>query len=534
MLSAMSMPSRAVAPPALNPNDSLVIDAQHITPSMLVALARHRPRLSFAPAVLQRLDTDRAVVERHLASGAPVYGLNTGLGGNLGYRLTPQETLAYQRQIIQGRMIGMGEALPEDVVRAALLVRVLSVARGRTGVSPGAAQAVLNLLDRGITPVVPRWGSIGAGDLGLTAHLVAPILGLGEARYQDRVMTGQQALAAAGLEPATLLAKDGLGLINASPVTAGYAAVVLRELAQALLLSSAVSALTDEGYAANLSVFDPRIAQARPTGRQAEAAALFRCWLAGSSLGDGPPRSIQDAVSIRTVAQNFGATYAVVELLHRAVEDEINGCSDSPLVLADSNEMLSTPNFHMPLIAIAADAMAVAVTQLAAAAVQRIIKLQTPHLSGLPKYLSPVGGASVGFNAMQKTAAALYAEIRLKAAPAALDAFPVSDTVEDHATQAMLALRKLDEQQRVYRHLVALEALVAAQAVDLRQSRQLGAGSQWVHSTVRAVVPPLHEDRPNGPDAMSVHAALFAGPLYASLHTLAGDHPQVASLSHLL
>ena len=494
-----------------------LIDSAFISCDQLANWARGKYHFAFAPAAVQRLERDRQVVEKHLAAGAPVYGLNTGLGGNLGFRLSDGDLLAFQEQLILGRMIGMGEPLPLDVVRAAQLARVIGFARGGTGVTVGAAQAVMALLDHGITPVVPMLGSISAGDLGLCAHMAAPVIGHGEAFFEGRRYPGADALKAAGLTPVQLQPKDGLGLINASPVTAGYAAMVAADLGQLLLLAAAVAALADEGYAANLNVFDPRIAAARPAGAQSAASVLFRALLAGSSLHDQPARSIQDAISFRTVAQVFGSTYAAFATLGDAVEAEINGISDSPLVFASDDEMVSSPNFHPPMIALAFDSMAIALTHLASASVQRLIKLQNPVLSGLPKYLSPVGGASVGFNAMQKTAAALHAEIRLKATPASLDAVVVSDTVEDHATHALLCVRKLDEQLRLMRHLVAVEALVAVQAVDLRSSARLGAGSQQVFDAVRSVVPRLQADRPCGPDAMAVQAKLFAADTQVAL-----------------
>lgn len=511
-----------------------VIDNQHLELSRVLALARSARRFRFADTVQARLLADRTVIERHLEAGEPVYGLNTGLGGNIGYRLTPQETLAWQRQIIAGRMIGVGDPLPDEVVRTALLLRVCALARGGTGVSLQAAQALLDLLNHGITPVVPQWGSIGAGDLGLSAHLVAPIIGLGQVRLGGRTMDAAQALREAGLTEAALQAKDGLGLINASPITAALGVATVREASRVLLVALAVSALCLEGYAANLSVFDRRIAAARSAGDQVAVAGLVRALLGGSVLGKGPPRSIQDAVSLRTPAQNFGAAYPLLRLLHDAVEAEVNGRAESPLVFADTGEMLSTPNFHTPMMAVAADALAIALVQLSAASVQRIIKLQTPHLSGLPKYLSPVGGASVGFNAMQKTAAALHAQVRLHASPAALDAFPVSDTVEDHAPQTPLALRKLGDSLRALRHLVAIEALVAAQAVDLRQAGGLGAGTQLLQSALRAVVPALAQDRPPGPDAAKVEGLLFADPLYEGLRSLASQSEDAESLRRLL
>ena len=498
-----------------------VLDAAPTSAVTLVALARSTSRFSFSPAALDRMRADRKIVETYIASGDPVYGLNTALGGNLGYRLDAGEVVAFQEQLICGRMIGMGEPLPQDVVRAALLARCVSLAKGGSGVSIAAAAALLALLDRGVTPVVPMLGSISAGDLGLCAHMVAPLIGQGEAFFQGKRRSGADALAAAGLAPVALQAKDGLGLINASPLTAGFAAVVSCRLSDTLLTAAAVAALADEGYAANLNVFDARIAAARPAGAQPAAAALFRALLAGSNLYDSPPRSIQDAISFRTLAQVFGSSYAARASLANAVDAEINGNSDSPIVFAEG-DMLSSPNFHPTMVALSFDSMAIALTHLASASVQRVIKLQTPHLSGLPKYLSPVGGASVGFNALQKTAAALFAEIKLKAAPASLDAIVVSDTVEDHATQAMLCVRKLAEQLQLVRYLLAIEALVAAQAVDLRQATRLGVGSQLIFDAVRSVVPVLQQDRPPGPDAMAVHGALFSESVSGALHALAG------------
>lgn len=497
------------------------IDAEILGLSTLVDWARSDTPFVLAPAALDRLAADRAVVERHVAEGKPVYGLNTGLGGNLGYRLADDEVVDFQRRLIRGRMIGMGEPMPVDVVRCAMLARVCSLARGGSGVSPQAAQALLALFNAGITPVVPSIGSIGAGDLGLCAHMVAPVIGEGEVFVGGRRIDAAQALQQAGLTPAQLQPKDGLGLINASPLTAGFAAVVADALDRLLLRGAAVAALAVEGYAANLDVYDPRIASARPAGAQPGAAALFRALLAGSSLHGIAARSIQDAISFRTTAQVYGAVYGAHASLREAVDAEINGTSDSPIVFAAQGDMVSSPNFHTSMIALTFDAMAIALVQLASASVQRIIKLQTPHLSGLPRYLSPVGGASVGFNAMQKTAAALHAEIRLHAAPASTDAIVVSDTVEDHATHAMLAVRKLAAQMNLLQYLLGIEAMVAAQAVDLRPSAGLGAGSAAVHAQVRQVVAPLEQDRPPGRDAMAVAQALDCARLNTALRAIA-------------
>ena len=375
-----------------------------------VALVQGETRVAFAPAALDRIARARAVVERHAAGEAPIYGLNTGLGGNLAHRLDPAGIAAFQAQMILGRCVGVGEPLTPATGRAALLARILGAAAGGPGLSPHVAGLLVAMFNAGIAPVIPARGSIGAGDLGLCAHLGAVVIGHGEAWIGGRRMPGAAALAQAGLQPAVLGAKDGVGLINASAVCVGHAALVLHELAALLVLATAIAALSCEGYAANTAIFDPRIAAARPAPGQAEAAAWFRALLLASG-----GRSIQDALCFRTLAPVFGTALVAFDRAARVVEIELNAAADNPLVLVDDGVILSTANFHTAALALAFDTLAIALTHLATGSAYRVAKLMTPGLSGLPKYLSPAGGASVGLNALQKTAAALHGEIRLRA-----------------------------------------------------------------------------------------------------------------------
>ena len=488
----------------------LALDGRPIGLRSVVALADGPVTLTLSAELAARLAAARAVVEAYLADGSePVYGLNTGLGGNIAYRLKPDEITPFQEQMIVGRCIGMGEPLPERLCRAALFCLIVGLARGGSGLTPAVLDRLIAMLAAGVTPVIPRHGSIGAGDLGLAAHLAAVVIGRGEAWFGGRRMPGAEALAAAGLPAASLGAKDGLALLNASPIATAHGALTLAALEGLLLEAAATAALSMEGYAANPAIFDPRLAAARPAAGQVAAAALFRAFLAGSALAaPGAARAIQDALSFRCLAPMFGTALDALGHAAREIEIELNGTVDNPLVLVEDGTIRSTANFHTPALALAFDTLAIALTQLAFAGVQRIQKLMAPHLSQLPKYLSPVGGASTGFNSLQKTAAALYAEIRLKAAPASLDAVPVSDVVEDHAPQTPLAIAKLADQIALCRKLVAIEAMVAAQAVDLRGLTPLGAGSRLIHGAVRAAVPRLEADRETGPDAMRVLAAL--------------------------
>lgn len=500
----------------------LDLDGGPISLRRIAELARGPADIRLSDGVRTRLAQARAVVESYLADGSvPVYGLNTGLGGNVRYRLKPEEIQPFQEQMIVGRCIGMGPPLAEPLCRAVLAARIVGLAQGGSGLSPALLDLLIAMLRTGVTPVIPSRGSIGAGDLGLVAHLAAVVIGRGEAWFGGRILPGAEALAAAGLAPATLGAKDGLGLLNASPVTTAHGALTLVALEDLLLQAAATATLAMEGYGANPAILDPRLAAARPAGGQVEATRLFRAMMAGSALlAPGAARAIQDALSFRTLGPLFGVAFAALAHAAREVEIELNGAVDNPLVLIDDGIILSTTNFHTPAIALAFDTLAIALTHLASAGVQRIQKLMNPHLSGLPKYLSPVGGASTGFNSLQKTAAALYGEIRLEAGPASLDAVPVSEIVEDHAPQSPLTIAKLARQMALFRMLVAIEAMVAAQAADLRGFVPLGAGSGLIHRAVRSVVPKLDADRETGPDAMKV-LAMLTPELAGSLRPLA-------------
>ncbi len=490
----------------------------------LEAAARPGTRVALSGAARARVVAARAVVERYAAGDEPVYGLNTGLGGNLGYRLTPDEVEAFQVQLIRGRCIGVGEPFPEPVARLMLLCRIVGLAAGGSGLSPAVLDLMVAMFDAGITPVIPGRGSIGAADLGLCAHIGLAVIGRGEVFVRGARRPAAEALAEAGLAPARLGAKDGLAILNSSAVCCGHAVAVLREFADLALLSAAVAALSCEGYAANLAIFDPRLAAARPARGQERAAALFRSALAGSALhAPGAARSIQDALSFRTLAPVVGTALAAFEAAVDSVEAEVNSAADNPLVLAEDGLILSTANFHTPAIALAFDALAIAGAHLATGVAWRAAKMLDARMTGLPRYLSPVGGAATGFNSLGKTAAALHAEVRLRAMPASLDALPVSDGVEDHAPQTPLTIRKLAEQVEPLRMLVAVEALVAAQAVDLRAPPRLAPVTRLLHAAIRGAAPRLDEDRETGPDVDRVVALLRGPELVGALREALGD-----------
>lgn len=481
-----------------------------ISLAQFVDLAAEGTTLVLAPAAIDAIARSRRIVDRHAASDSPVYGLNTGLGGNLEHRIPADALSAFQTQIIRGRMIALGDALPQAHCRAALLCRIVELAGGRTGVSQAAIDALIAMFNRGVTPVIPRHGSLGASDIGLVSHLVAPAIGLGEAWVDGQRMSGASALAAAGLAPCSLSPKDGLGLISHGSVTTSSAALVLAAISRHIREQFAVACLAFESYRGNPSIFDARLHAARPAAGQAEAAAHMRHGLAGGPLYKaGGPARIQDALCFREIAPVMGTLLAACNTAIEAAEIELNGTTCSPLVLPDDGEMLSSPNFHPSSLALALDALSIALAHYAWSSALRICKLMTASLSGLPKYLSPVGGGSAGYVSLQKTAGALYAEIRSRTMPSMLDSLPVSDTVEDMAPLAFLAARKIEEQLPALRYLSAIEATVAAQALDLRSAADFaGTAARLVHDAVRARVPRLDTDREPSLDVEQARIAL--------------------------
>jgi histidine ammonia-lyase len=489
-----------------------------VTIADVVLVARGHARVALAPDARMRISTARAVVERLAQSGTPIYGVNLALGANTGKPIPADDLSAYQERAVAGRAVGVGPRFPTEVVRAMLFARTASMAVGGSGVSPAVLDALLAMLNADVHPVVPTLGSIGAADLAPLAHLVLPLTGRGCAEYGGETLPGDLALARARLAPVRLAAKDGLALISANAASVGHGALVLRDCADALDALNIAAALSLEGFRANLSPLDPRVQAARPAPGQREIAARMATLLADAQLWQaGAARRVQDPVSLRCVSQVHGAARDALDAARDHVELELNCAADSPLVLTEWGEMLSTGNFHVPGLAIAFDTLGLALAHTAMLCVQRCQKLLSPALSGLPLHLTRHGPEHSGFAAVQKTLVALYSAIRHLAHPASLDGVPVSEMVEDHAPMALRTVAKTGEIVEHLRLLAAAELLVAAQAVDLRElpPAALGAGTRAARSAVRAIVPMLDHDRPLGPDIESIERAIRAGALPA-------------------
>ncbi|MEP7276247.1 MAG: aromatic amino acid ammonia-lyase [Betaproteobacteria bacterium] len=490
---------------------TLRVGALRVTLADVARVAREAAPVALAGAARERIAAARAVVLRIAVSDTPVYGVNSALGANTGRRLSPDDLADYQRRAIRARAVGVGPAYDRASVRAMMFARIAGLAQGGSGISLEALDALIAMLNRGVHPRVPRFGSIGVADLPQLSHLALPLIGEGEAEFGGTVLPGAQALARAGLVPVNLGAKDGLALISANAATVGRAALVVADALQLADAWLAAIALSFEGFRANLSPLDPRAIDARPAPGQAQVAARLRAMMRDSALQAGAARRVQDPVSLRVVAQVHGALHAALDNVREQVEIELNSAAESPLVVDDV--MLSNGNFHVPALAQALDTAAIALAQASSMGVGRTLRFMTPALTDLPLQLTRRGPAHSGFATIQKTLTALWAEIRQRANPASLDFLPVSESVEDHATMALAGVEKLAEIVERARYIVAFELVVAAQAVDLRElaPASLGAGTRSTYAGVRRHVAMLDEDRPLGPDVERVAAAIAAG-----------------------
>jgi histidine ammonia-lyase len=490
----------------------LPLTGRDLTPADLAAVARQRRAVAVAPTAWQRLEAGRAVVEAMLAGDAPVYGLNTGLGERVVHRLPADVLAEFSRLTVLGRADAAGPALPAEAARAAMAARLNGLVLGAAGASPAVARHLEALLNAEMHPLIPAQGSIGAGDLCQLAHIGLGLVGEGEMEHRGEILPAGEALARAGLKPLALGPKDGLALINASSVTAGRAALVLEDAAALMDLMQIAAALSMEGYRANLSPIDPRVVAARPAPGQEAAATELRAMLVGGALTEpGAARRVQDPISLRCVAPCHGAVQAALDFARPAVDAELNGSSDNPMVLIEDGEMLSTGNFHTPALALALDTLCLALAQAAALCLARWCKLLFARLSGLPGNLSPHAPARSGMAPLMKTGEALMGEIRHEAQPSPGEVSWAADGVEDHRTNAPLAARRAESLIGHMRRLVAIELLVAAQAVDLAAPPGLGRGTAAAHAAIRAVVAPLDQDRSLAGDIARIERELVSG-----------------------
>ena len=491
----------------------------------VVAVARGGARVRVSDDALARVRQARDVVERVLASGQAVYGLNTGVGTFYRHRLSPEELPRFSFATVADQMASYGRLLATDVVRAMMLVRANGMAKAGVGVRRELVELIAGALNAGVHPVVREVGSVGQGDLSEMSDIGKVLIGIGRAEVDGRVMPGRDALAAVGLEPIELAAKEALALISANGVTLGRGALVLSDVADLVDAQQLAAALSLEGFAANLSIIHPVAARLQPQIGVNTAATRLRELLEGSVLWEpGVARNLQDPLSFRCVPRTHGALYDALAYARSTLESELNAAGDNPLVLVDAGTIISVGNFDVAAVAMAFDLVRMAIANAVKVANERIQKLLWTHFSALPSELVAEQGPTAGFEPMGRWSAALAAEARSLANPVSLDyGGQVAEGMEDHASMAPLAVRRTWELVSVAHRMAAHELLIAAQAVEMRGLEPLGRGTQRAFEAVRELAPMLEDVARWEPDLEGLVASVAGGGLAARVAEQAGE-----------
>ncbi len=491
---------------------SLTIEGVH-------RVARQGAAASLDAAASQALATTRHELEADIERGDTIYGVNTGFGALSESRVPTDQLKQLQRNLLRSHAVGVGEPLASDVVRALLLLRAHTLTLGASGVSPELPQFLLDLLHRGVVPVVPSQGSVGAsGDLAPLAHLALPVIGEGRAWVDGACMGGGEALSKVGLEPFSLGIKEGLSLINGTQVTSAIGALAAQDAAELMVAADVIGSMSLDSQLGSLRAADPRIHAGKPHPGQRRTAELIRTLVSGSELNASHSNcgQVQDAYCLRCMPQVHGAVRQALHYVASTLEVEINSFTDNPLVLGRADggyDVVSGGNFHAATVAVPLDHLTAALTTLATISERRTDRFMTTAGSrGLPPFLAQDPGLESGFMMAQVTASALASECKSLSFPASVDSIPTSAGKEDHVSMGPIAARKLARVVRNVAQCLAIEAAAAARALDLREPNTSGR-LRPVHTAIRLHVAPFDGDRSMSDEIEALADAILRGEL---------------------
>jgi len=506
---------------------SIQIDGEHLTLEDLYRIVFEGAQADLALAARERMNASRAVIDRLTETESTVYGVNTGFGKMASTRISHDEIRHLQLNLVRSHACGVGPPLSEPATRAMLALRANAIAKGFSGVRPLVAEALIAMLNRGVHPVIPSQGSVGAsGDLAPLAHLAQVAIGEGEAIFQGRRMPGAEALGAAGIVPLVLGAKEGLALLNGTQAMLALLTLALREAETAVETADVATAVSLDALRGSPSAYDPRISDVRPHPGQAVTARNIERLNRGSAIREShrspinDPR-VQDPYSLRCAPQVHGAVRDALTHIRATLTIEMNSATDNPLVFAgsgaDSGEVISGGNFHGQSLAMAADQMAIAITTLGGISERRIEQMTNPQTSQLPAFLVREAGLNSGFMILQVTAAALASEMKALAVPHSVDSIPTSANQEDYVSMGMGAARRLEPLLANLRNILAIELLAACQGIDLLEPLKPGPETLKAYDIVRSISPRVDVDRSLAPDIAAVASAVADGNFAALL-----------------
>lgn len=494
--------------------ETIELDGASLNVADLPSIAAGEGSIVLSNEAKQRMEASRKVIDEVVGEGRVVYGVTTGFGVFSEVHISPSQSRELQRNLVRSHCTGVGEPFSDDVVRVMMVLRANALAKGFSGIRVEVVERILEMLRRGVLPLIPSQGSVGAsGDLAPLAHLAAALIGEGRVRTQDGVGAAKEALRDAGLEPIELEAKEGLALINGTQTICAVGGLAVAEARGLFERSLEIAAMTLDALQGTDVAFDARLHDARPHEGQRRVATRMRELMQGSEIraSHRDCGKLQDAYSLRCIPQVHGAVLDALDFVERTFGIEINSATDNPLVFADEGEVLSGGNFHGAPVAMACDLGAIAMTDLGSISERRIERMVNPQLSELPGFLVAEGGLNSGLMIAQVTAAALVAECRALAHPASVDSIPTSANKEDHVSMGPTAAWKFARIVDNVRSILAIEAICAAQAIEFRRPLRSSGPIERLHAGIRSVVAPLERDRFLHDDIIAARALLGSG-----------------------
>lgn len=477
--------------------NKVIIDGSSLTVNDIVNVSRNFYTVELSEESKANINTSRKVVDSMVSSEKVEYGITTGFGKFSDVIISKDETRKLQRNLIMSHSCGVGNPFDEEIVRAIMLLRANALAKGYSGIRLSTVETLVDMLNKGVHPVIPEKGSLGAsGDLAPLSHMVLVMMGEGEAFYHGERMSGRQAMDKAGIKVVELMEKEGLALINGTQVMTAIGSLAVYDSMNIMKAADIISAMTFEALRGIITAFDSRINMVRPHKGQQQVAENIKKLTEGSELitEQGSIR-VQDAYSLRCIPQVHGASRDAINYVKSVVDVEINSATDNPLIFADDGVVISGGNFHGQPVALAMDFLGIALSEYADISERRIERLVNYQLNDLPPFLTEHGGLNSGFMIAQYSAASMVSENKVLAHPASVDSIPSSANQEDHVSMGTTAARKVREIVKNVERVLAIEMLSAAQALEFRKEGRRGFGVDGVYKLVRSIIPPLKEDR---------------------------------------
>jgi histidine ammonia-lyase len=504
---------------------TVFIDGEHLALEQVLEVAEYRARVRISPSVEKKVKRSRDFIERALDQGEKIYGVTTGFGMLSDQIIDHSQIEDLQKNLIRSHSVGVGPNFDEVTTRAIMVLRANVIAMGYSGVRMEVLRGLVDMINKGVHPLVPEQGSVGAsGDLAPLAHLTSVLMGEGEALFKGKVMPGKKAMRMAGIPILTLKAKEGLALVNGTQVMTAVGLLGLLRAERLFKVADIVGACTLDALKGSLRAFDPDIQRVRPFPGSLAVSKNFRKLGRGSEIGKSHQfcSKIQDAYSLRCIPQVHGAVRDALAYVRKILEIEVNSATDNPLVFAEQKKILNCGNFHGEPVAFALDLLGIAVSELGGISERRIEKLINPALSGLPAFLTAEGGLHSGLMMVQVSAAALASENKVLAHPASVDSIPTSADKEDHVSMGVIAARKGRDIIRNVENILAMELLCATQGLEFLLPLKPGVGIKEAYHVVREKVPPIKGDRRFSEDIRKIQLLIESGELLRQVEKTVG------------